>query len=80
MTLQQLSEAGRALSVKERLQLIDSLWDSLGPDQQERPFAIDAELEKELTRRLEALESGSSPGRPWSDVRDELSARSSCSS
>ena len=62
----------RALSVADRLELIEDLWDSLESDALPLP-----DLHKtELDQRLDALESGRSVGRPWPEVRDRITRRS----
>ncbi|HZY52365.1 MAG TPA: addiction module protein [Reyranella sp.] len=71
-----------ALTVEERLQLIDELRLSLARDAQAgnaeasaaldlyRP--LDPEVLAEIVRRADALESDPSSGIRWEDLRDEL--------
>ncbi|MEE9133064.1 MAG: addiction module protein [Gemmatimonadota bacterium] len=58
------------LSVEERLQLIEDLWDSVPDDPEALPLT-DAHAE-ELHRRLEAYRQDGDPGCPWREVLDEL--------
>lgn len=58
------------LSVEERLQLIENLWDSVA-DEPEALALTDAQAE-ELDRRLEAYGQDGDPGRPWREVLHEL--------
>ena len=61
----------RDLSIAERIQLVEDLWDSIAA---EAPEAIQlTELQKaELHRRLQAHEAQPSSGIPWEQVRDAL--------
>jgi putative addiction module component (TIGR02574 family) len=61
------------LSVAERLQLIEQLWDSVADAPETLPLT-DAQAE-ELDRRLEAYRHDGDPGRPWAQVLDELEKR-----
>ena len=58
------------LTPDERLQLIEELWDSLGPDERDA-IPLIAEQEAELDRRLDALEREG----PTGISSDELFAR-----
>jgi putative addiction module component (TIGR02574 family) len=60
------------LSPQERLDLIDELWNSLGPD--DFP-ALTPEQEAEIDRRLDALEKDSSRAVPWEEAREYLWSR-----
>ncbi|MHC4065004.1 MAG: addiction module protein [Planctomycetota bacterium] len=58
------------LSVEEKLQLIEDLWDSVADDPKALPLT-DAQAE-ELDRRLDAYRQDGDPGRSWREVLDEL--------
>lgn len=58
------------LSVAERLQLIEELWDSVADAPEVAPLT-EAQAQ-ELDRRLEAYRKDGDPGRPWAEVLDEL--------
>ncbi len=57
----------RALSVDERLKLIEDLWDSIETDADALPLP-DWHRE-EIERRLDALDTGTSLGASWDEVR-----------
>jgi putative addiction module component (TIGR02574 family) len=61
------------LTVEEKLQLIEELWDSVADDPQAVPLT-DAQAE-ELDRRLDAYRQDGDPGRPWREVLDELESQ-----
>ena len=60
------------LSVAERIQLAEDLWDSI-PESADIPLT-DAQ-KAELDRRLEDLEQHPDAGEPWEVVRARLSGR-----
>jgi putative addiction module component (TIGR02574 family) len=60
----------RALPLSERLQLIEDLWDSIDADSETLP--VPDWHRGEIDRRLEALDSGTSIGASWSEVRDRI--------
>jgi putative addiction module component (TIGR02574 family) len=57
-----------AMSVDERLDLLELIWNTLEPDDIERTPGH----EEELDRRLETFESDKSHGRPWDIVREDI--------
>jgi putative addiction module component (TIGR02574 family) len=61
------------LTVEEKLQLIEELWDSVADDPQAVPLT-DAQAE-ELDRRLDAYRQDGDPGRLWREVLDELESQ-----
>jgi putative addiction module component (TIGR02574 family) len=61
------------LSVAERIQLAEDLWDSIPPEGADVPLT---EAQKaELDRRLEELERDPDAGEPWEVVRARLYER-----
>jgi putative addiction module component (TIGR02574 family) len=62
------------LSVQERLDLIETLWDSL-PDQVERQEIPAWHLVELAKRRAEAI-ANPGAGKPWRDVLADLEAKS----
>ena len=58
------------LSVRERLDLIEQIWDSL-PEQVD-PQDVPAWHLEELARRLADAKANPGVGRPWREVLDEL--------
>ena len=65
----QLSEILQ-LSVAERIQLVEDIWDSIAvvPD----AVLLTAEQEAELERRLEAYQANPSEGISWNDLKNKL--------
>lgn len=59
------------LSPKERLELLEQLWDSLSP---EAVPMTDAQTE-ELDRRLDELDREGPVGIPWNEVLDRIRNR-----
>jgi len=61
------------LSVAERIQLVEELWDSIA----EVPGALPVSEEqgRELDRRLEAHRESPHAAAPWSEVRKRLTER-----
>lgn len=60
------------LSVAERIQLVQDLWDSIAAE----PHAVHLadELRDELDRRLEEQAANPGVGRPWAEVKARLLA------
>lgn len=56
------------LSVEERIDLIETLWDSIDPNQLPLPESHRHALD-------EALADSRDEGRPWDEVRNELFPR-----
>jgi len=61
------------LSLEERLQLLDELWDSLCETPEAIPLT-DAQRE-ELDRRLDDLEREGPTGIPWEEVLTRIRSR-----
>jgi putative addiction module component (TIGR02574 family) len=62
------------LSIAERIQLVEDLWDSIAAESQNLPPLSD-ELCAELDRRVAEHEADPSSALTWEDVRKELWAR-----
>ena len=62
----------RALSVAERLQLVEDLWDSIAQEAPDEALPVTPALAAELDRR--AAEHAADPGaaRPWAEVRRRI--------
>ncbi len=58
------------LSVAERIQLAEDLWDSVAPDSPE--LALTPAQAAELDARLEQLRRSPNSGESWEVVRDRL--------
>jgi putative addiction module component (TIGR02574 family) len=65
-----LLENIRHLSVAERLQLLEDIWDGILEDEAVPPLS-DAQR-AEIDRRLEAYDANPDSGRPWSEVRERF--------
>ena len=69
-----LAKAGLLdLSVSERIQLVEDLWDSIAEVPEEVPLS-DAQ-KAELDQRLEAYRRNPLAGSPWETVRERIRAR-----
>lgn len=60
------------LSVPERLQLVDELWESIAADESRLPLTEAQQLD--LQRRLEAIDADPSRGSTWEAVKTRLSS------
>ena len=63
----------RTLSIGERMQLVEDLWDSIAADQAVLPLTDEQRIE--LDRRLDAYETDNSKGREASEVVTTLKKR-----
>ncbi len=61
------------LNVEERLELIESLWESLVADPSMIPVT-DAQ-KRILDERLDEIEAGDDAGTPWEDVKARIQKR-----
>lgn len=62
-----------ALSISDRLDLMDQIWSSLAPDGESIP--LPAWHRREIERELASLEADGNPGRPVDEVFRELKSR-----
>ena len=58
------------LSIAERIQLAEDLWDSILEQQEELPLS--PAQQQELERRLENYEKNPTTGSSWEDVKKRL--------
>ena len=58
------------LSVDERIELVEAIWDTVGPDLEAVP--LPESHRAELDRRLEDLEDDPDAGSSWEEVRARL--------
>lgn len=70
MAKEELIEEIRKLTVDERLDIVDVIWDSLGEE-----VALDEATAAELERRMRDYEQSPEEGRPYRDVLVELRTR-----
>ncbi len=62
----------RQLSVAERLQLVEDLWDSIALEAPDDGFPMSPALAAELDRQLADAEAHSEAGLPWDEVRKRI--------
>jgi putative addiction module component (TIGR02574 family) len=65
----QLSEILQ-LSVAERIQLVEDIWDSIAVIPE--ALSLTEEQEAELERRLEAYQANPNEGIAWNDLKNKL--------
>lgn len=58
------------LSLSERLQLVQDLWDSIAEESDSLP--VTESQRKVLERRLRSYREEGEPGRAWSEVLEDL--------
>ncbi len=63
----------QALSVEEKLQLVEELWDSIAADQAALPLTD--EQREEFSHRLDEFEADGNFGRDATSVLDEIRQR-----
>ncbi len=63
----------RKLSIPERLELVEDIWESIAQDAD--AFPLSQEQRVELDRRLEAHRRDPESAIPWTEVRRELFER-----
>jgi putative addiction module component (TIGR02574 family) len=69
-----LTQAGiMNLSVPERIQLVEDIWDSIA--EVPESVALTAEQKEELDRRLDAYHLNPGEGSPWGVVRERIRNR-----
>ena len=64
----------KKLTVPERLQIVEALWDSIAEESSALP--VTAEQAAILDERLAEMESDPDSGRPWEEFRRTLDKRS----
>jgi putative addiction module component (TIGR02574 family) len=62
-----------SLSVPERIQLVEDIWDSIAELPEE--VGLTAEQKAELDRRLDAYHENPEEGSPWGMVRERIRSR-----
>jgi len=63
----------KALSIPERILLVEEIWDSIAAEQESLP--ITQAQRDELDRRLAASEATPGEGAPWEEVKARLQGR-----
>jgi len=62
-----------SLSIAERIQLVEDIWDTIIELPEEVPLTDEQKIE--LDRRLEAYHQNPDEGSPWGEVRDRIRSR-----
>ncbi len=62
-----------ALSISERIQLVEDIWDSIAKAPESLPLT--EEQKAELDWRLEAYRKDADAGAPWGVVRERIRGR-----
>ncbi|MGF1614169.1 MAG: addiction module protein [Gammaproteobacteria bacterium] len=58
---------------EQRIEFVQELWDRIAADPERVP--LPAEHKRIIDKRLDAYHADPRPGRPWSEVRNELLAK-----
>lgn len=66
----QILESLKGLSIPERIQIVEDLWDSIAIPQEN--FALSEAQARELEKRIDALEKNESPLSSWDEVRRRI--------
>jgi len=72
MTKLQLSELHK-LSVKDKIKVVQSLWNDIAKDQSLELFPI--EHGEILTERLQKIDSGAANFKPWSEIQSKYNLK-----
>jgi len=65
----------RRLSIPERLQLVEDLWDSVAQDAPDEALPVTPELAAELDRRLAEHDADPGSALAWTEVRERILRR-----
>lgn len=60
------------LSISERIQLAEDLWDSIVAENKTDEFPLSEDQKQELDRRLEMYRQNPSQGSTWEEVKQKL--------
>jgi putative addiction module component (TIGR02574 family) len=73
MSLSTTLSAIRAMSLEERIRLVQAVWDEIAAEQP--AIALDDEFKAELDRRIAAYEADPSKAVPWEQVQAKVEQR-----
>jgi putative addiction module component (TIGR02574 family) len=65
----------RKLSLAERLELVEELWDSIAAECGHEPFPLTAGQRADLERRLAKADADPASGAPWEEVLERIRQR-----
>ena len=77
MTKADLRDEFRKLSLAERLELVEELWDSIAAKCERDPIPLTDEQRADLERRLAEADADPAGGSPWEDVLERIRQRPS---
>ena len=72
---QELREELLKLSVAERLELVQELWDSIAADCEREPYPLTEEQRRDLERRLTEADADPTGSVPWQEARERIRHR-----
>jgi putative addiction module component (TIGR02574 family) len=75
MTNAALREELLKLSLAERLELVEELWDSIAAECEREPFPLTDAQREDLERRIRELDEHPERAIPWEEARERLRAR-----
>lgn len=75
MTNQELRKRLLGLSIAERLELVQELWDSIAADCEREPYPFSDEQRQDLERRLAEADADPRGGAPWQEARERIRHR-----
>jgi putative addiction module component (TIGR02574 family) len=75
MTKAALRDEFRKLSLAERLELVEELWDSIAADCEREPLPLTDAQRADLERRLAEADADPAGGAPWDEVRERIRQR-----
>lgn len=60
------------LSVPERIEMVEAIWDSIAESNEIKPIALTDEQEQEIDRRIERHERGEGKSFSWDELKSKL--------
>jgi putative addiction module component (TIGR02574 family) len=73
--MRELRESLLKLSVAERLELVQELWDSIARECEREPYPLSDEQRQDLDRRLAEADADPAGGASWQEVRERIRHR-----
>lgn len=70
-----LRDEFRKLSLAERLELVEELWDSIAAECDREPLPLGDEQRADLERRLAEADADPAGGAPWEEVLERIRQR-----
>ena len=71
----ELLDEARRLSVEERIELVEAIWDSVAEDASVESLPVSELHREELDRRLADWRDNPEAGSPWKEALDRLKRR-----